>query len=201
MAFFGTVLTGKMPFKEVYLHPMVRDAWGRKMSKSTGNVIDPLDVITGQTLEKLHNDLRNGNLPEKEVEKAEQGQKKLFPKGIPQCGTDALRFTLCNYAQGGRDINLEIGRVEGYRKFCNKLWNATKFALFRLGLVDLEGKRLQSTFTPNPSAKVSRLRLQLTRHQLTPAHRQGEHRRKVAAAAPQHRRRRCQRVHGEPRLR
>ncbi|BEI85358.1 hypothetical protein CcaverHIS002_0507590 [Cutaneotrichosporon cavernicola] len=153
MAFFGIVLTGKMPFKEVYLHPMVRDAWGRKMSKSTGNVIDPLDVITGQTLQKLHNDLRQGNLPDQEIQKAEQGQKKLFPKGIPQCGTDALRFTLCNYAQGGRDINLEISRVEGYRKFCNKLWNATKFALFRLGLVDLEGKRLPSTFVPNPSAK------------------------------------------------
>ncbi|KAL1411261.1 valine--tRNA ligase [Vanrija albida] len=153
MAFFGNQLTDQMPFKEVYCHPMVRDAWGRKMSKSTGNVIDPLDVITGQTLQKLHNDLRLGNLPEREIQKAEDGQKKLFPKGIPQCGTDALRFTLCNYTSGGRDINLEIGRVEGYRKFCNKLWNATKFALFRLGLVDLEGKRLKSTFTPNPSHK------------------------------------------------
>ncbi|RSH77894.1 uncharacterized protein EHS24_002965 [Apiotrichum porosum] len=152
MVFFGNQLTGKMPFPEVYCHPMVRDAWGRKMSKSTGNVIDPLDVITGQNLAKLHADLRKGNLPEKEIKKAEDGQKKLFPKGIPECGTDALRFTLCNYTSGGRDINLEIGRVEGYRKFCNKLWNATKFALFRMGLIDLEGKRLPNSFHPKASA-------------------------------------------------
>jgi len=102
MAFFGNQLTGQMPFKEVYCHPMVRDAYGRKMSKSLGNVIDPLDIITGQKLEKLHNDLRVGNLAEKEILKAEEGQKKLFPKGIPQCGTDALRFTLNNYCSGGK---------------------------------------------------------------------------------------------------
>ena len=101
MVFFGQVLTGQMPFKEAYFHPMVRDAYGRKMSKSLGNVIDPLDVITGQTLEKLHNDLRQGNLPEKEILKAEEGQKKLFPKGMPQCGTDALRFALANLTSGG----------------------------------------------------------------------------------------------------
>ncbi|WVQ98646.1 valine-tRNA ligase [Kwoniella sp. CBS 9459] len=152
MVFFGNTITDKMPFKEVYCHPMVRDAYGRKMSKSLGNVIDPLDVITGQNLQKLHNDLRMGNLPQKEIIKAEDGQKKLFPKGIPQCGTDALRFALCNYTSGGRDINMDIGRVEGYRKFCNKLWNATKFCLFRLDLVDLNGVRQQSNFKPNPSA-------------------------------------------------
>jgi valyl-tRNA synthetase len=151
MVFFGNALTGKMPFKEVYCHPMIRDAYGRKMSKSLGNVIDPLDVITGQTLQKLHNDLRMGNLPEKEIQKAEEGQKKLFPKGMPQCGTDALRFALCNYTSGGRDINMDINRVEGYRKFCNKIWNATKFCLFRMGLVDLDGVRKESTFVPNAS--------------------------------------------------
>ncbi|WWD15831.1 valine-tRNA ligase [Kwoniella shandongensis] len=151
MVFFGNALTDKMPFKEVYCHPMVRDAFGRKMSKSLGNVIDPLDVVTGQNLQKLHNDLRMGNLPEKEIIKAEDGQKKLFPKGIPQCGTDALRFTLCNYTSGGRDINMDIGRVEGYRKFCNKLWNATKFCLFRMDLVNLDGVRQQSSFVPNAS--------------------------------------------------
>ncbi|GFZ46248.1 Valine--tRNA ligase [Saitozyma sp. JCM 24511] len=155
MVFFGNQLTGKMPFKEVYCHPMIRDAYGRKMSKSLGNVIDPLDVITGQTLQKLHNDLRMGNLPEKEIQKAEDGQKKLFPKGMPQCGTDALRFALCNYTSGGRDINMDINRVEGYRKFCNKIWNATKFCLFRMGLVDLEGVRQQSTFVPYKSALPS----------------------------------------------
>jgi valyl-tRNA synthetase len=80
---------------------MVRDAFGRKMSKSLGNVIDPLDVITGTTLQKLHGDLRMGNLPDSEIKKAEDGQKKMFPKGIPQCGTDALRFALANYVSGG----------------------------------------------------------------------------------------------------
>jgi valyl-tRNA synthetase len=110
MVFFGNQLTGQMPFKEVYCHPMVRDAYGRKMSKSLGNVIDPLDIITGQTLEKLHNDLRMGNLPEAEIKKAEDGQKKLFPKGIPQCGTDAMRFTLNNYCSGGSWIGISQSR-------------------------------------------------------------------------------------------
>jgi valyl-tRNA synthetase len=105
MVFFGNQLTGKMPFKQVFCHPMVRDAYGRKMSKSLGNVIDPTDVITGQNLQKLHNDLRQGNLPEKEIAKAEDGQKKLYPKGIPQCGTDALRFALANYTSGGESKN------------------------------------------------------------------------------------------------
>ena len=136
---------------------MVRDAFGRKMSKSLGNVIDPLDVITGQSLQKLHNDLRGGNLPEKEIIKAEEGQKKLFPKGMPQCGTDALRFALANITSGGRDVNIEIQKIEGYRKFCNKLWNATKFCLFRLDLVDIQGVRLKNgTFVPNQSSLVSR---------------------------------------------
>lgn len=132
MIMLGVQLTDTIPFKEVFCHAMVRDAHGRKMSKSLGNVIDPIDVIEGCTLEALHAQLRNGNLDEKEVLKAIAGQKKDFPKGIPQCGTDALRFALCSYTSAGRDINLDILRVEGYRKFCNKLWNATKFALMKL---------------------------------------------------------------------
>lgn len=132
MVMLGVHLTGQVPFKEVFCHAMVRDAHGRKMSKSLGNVIDPIDVIEGIQLEGLHQKLREGNLDEKEINKAAQGQKKDFPKGIPQCGTDALRFALCAYTSAGRDINLDILRVEGYRKFCNKLWNATKFALMKL---------------------------------------------------------------------
>ncbi|KAK0525152.1 valine--tRNA ligase [Tilletia horrida] len=132
MIMLGVYLTDTIPFKEVFCHAMVRDAHGRKMSKSLGNVIDPIDVIEGCTLEALHAQLRQGNLEEKEVVKAIAGQKKDFPKGIPQCGTDALRFALCAYTSAGRDINLDILRVEGYRKFCNKLWNATKFALMKL---------------------------------------------------------------------
>nr|XP_023014024.1 valine--tRNA ligase [Leptinotarsa decemlineata] len=128
MVFLGQKLLGKLPFKEVYLHPIVRDAHGRKMSKSLGNVIDPMDVIHGITLEDLHKQLLDSNLDPKEVEKAVEGQKQDFPDGIPECGTDALRFGLCAMCSG-RDINLDILRVQGYRFFCNKIWNATRFAL------------------------------------------------------------------------
>lgn len=129
MVFFGQRLLGKLPFKEVFLHPMVRDAHGRKMSKSLGNVIDPMDVITGITLEALHEQLLTSNLDPKEVEKAKAGQKQDYPNGIPECGTDALRFGLCAHITQARDCNLDIQRIQGYRFFCNKIWNATKFAL------------------------------------------------------------------------
>jgi valyl-tRNA synthetase len=102
MVLLGLKLTGQMPFKEVLCHAMIRDAHGRKMSKSLGNVIDPVDVIEGVSLETLHAKLLEGNLDEKEILKAKQGQKKDFPKGIPQCGTDALRFALCAYSTGGK---------------------------------------------------------------------------------------------------
>ena len=129
MVFFGQTLLGKLPFKEVLLHPMVRDAHGRKMSKSLGNVIDPMDVINGISLEGLHLQLLDSNLDPREIEKAKAGQKQDYPNGIPECGSDAMRFTLCDYLTQARDINLDILRVQGYRFFCNKLWNATKFAL------------------------------------------------------------------------
>lgn len=133
MVMLGLKLTGEVPFKQVYCHSLVRDAQGRKMSKSLGNVIDPLDVISGISLEGLHQRLQQGNLDPREVVKAEQGQKISFPNGIPECGTDGLRFALCAYTTGGRDINLDIYRVEGYRKFCNKIYQASKFVLMRLG--------------------------------------------------------------------
>uniref|UniRef100_A0A1B0D104 Valine--tRNA ligase n=1 Tax=Phlebotomus papatasi TaxID=29031 RepID=A0A1B0D104_PHLPP len=129
MVFFGQSLLGKLPFREVFLHPIVRDAHGRKMSKSLGNVIDPMDVITGIALEDLHKQLYDSNLDPKEIEKAIAGQKRDYPNGIPECGTDAMRFALCSYMTQGRDINLDILRVQGYRFFCNKLWNAARFAL------------------------------------------------------------------------
>ncbi len=144
MVMLGLKLTGTMPFKEVYCHAMVRDAEGRKMSKSKGNVIDPVDVIRGVSLETLHRQLLDGNLDEKEIKKAQTNQKKQFPNGIPQCGTDALRFALCAYSAGGRDINLDVLRIEGYRKFCNKIFNATKFAMLKL----------DEEFVPLPIAKV-----------------------------------------------
>ncbi|KAI4890325.1 hypothetical protein NFI96_018351 [Prochilodus magdalenae] len=147
MVMMGLKLTGKLPFREVskagdyysngmylvYLHAVVRDAHGRKMSKSLGNVIDPLDVITGISLEGLHAQLKDSNLDPLEIEKAKQGQKSDYPNGIPECGTDALRFALCAYTSQGRDINLDVNRILGYRHFCNKLWNAVKFAMRTLG--------------------------------------------------------------------
>ncbi|RHY32005.1 hypothetical protein DYB32_002971 [Aphanomyces invadans] len=132
MVFMGQKLTGKLPFHTVYLHSIVRDKYGRKMSKSLGNVVDPLEVIRGCSLETLLEKLDSGNLPEKEVEKAKKGQTADFPNGIPECGADALRFGLLAYQQQVGDINLDIQRLVGYRNFCNKLWNATRFAMSHL---------------------------------------------------------------------
>lgn len=133
MVMLGMKLTGEVPFKQVYLHPMVRDAHGRKMSKSLGNVIDPLEVINGITLEGLHKRLEQGNLDRNELDIAKAGQVKDFPNGIAECGTDALRFSLVAYTAQADKINLDIQRVVGYRHWCNKLWNATRFAMINLG--------------------------------------------------------------------
>lgn len=129
MVMMGLQLTNKLPFQTVYLHAMIRDKYGRKMSKSKGNVIDPMEVIQGASLKDLHQKLEDGNLHPKEVEKAKEGQKREFPEGIPECGADALRLGLLSYTIQGRDINLDINRVIGFRNFCNKIWNATRFAL------------------------------------------------------------------------
>ena len=128
MVMMGIKLTGKAPFQTVYLHSMVRDAHGRKMSKSLGNVIDPVSVIDGISLEDLGKSLEGGNIPAAEIAKAKAGQKQDFPDGIPECGTDAMRFALLAYTSQARDVNLDIQRVAGYRQWCNKLWNALKFA-------------------------------------------------------------------------
>jgi len=156
MVFFGQKLMGQLPFRDVFLHAMVRDAHGRKMSKSLGNVIDPLHVIHGITLEELGKTLEGGNLDPKEVEKAKAGQKSDYPQGIPECGTDALRFALCAYTAQGRDINLDVLRVQGYRFFCNKLWNATKFAMMYLGPdFKPDRQKLQSLVSQTPSSSSS----------------------------------------------
>ena len=129
-------LTDKLPFTEVYLHAMVRDKYGRKMSKSLGNVIDPLEVINGVSLDALCAKLLTGNIDPKEVAKATEMNKKEYPRGIEECGSDALRFGLLAYTQQGRDVNLDINRVVGYRNFCNKLWNATRFAFMYMDAKD-----------------------------------------------------------------
>eukprot|EP00835_Amoeboradix_gromovi_P000920 NODE_35_length_31537_cov_0.293403.p2 type:complete len:900 gc:universal NODE_35_length_31537_cov_0.293403:12401-9702(-) len=132
MVMMGLLLTDKVPFERVFCHAMVRDAQGRKMSKSLGNVVDPVDVIQGITLEELQLKLMKSNLSKQEIEKASKGQQESYPSGIPQCGTDALRFALCSLTNDGNSINLDILRVEGYRKFCNKMWNAIKFGMMKL---------------------------------------------------------------------
>ncbi|KAH7086820.1 valyl-tRNA synthetase-like protein [Paraphoma chrysanthemicola] len=126
-------LTGKIPFNEVYCHSLIRDSEGRKMSKSLGNVIDPVDIMDGITLEKLHDQLRNGNLDPKELKTAEKYQKTSFPQGIPECGADALRMSLVGYTTGGGDISFDVAVIHGYRRFCNKIYQATKYVLGRLG--------------------------------------------------------------------
>ncbi|KAF0928842.1 hypothetical protein E2562_010700 [Oryza meyeriana var. granulata] len=133
MVMMGMLLAGDVPFRKVYLHPIIRDPHGRKMAKCLGNVIDPIDVINGITLEDLGKKLENGNLDPNELEKAKEGQKKDFPNGIPECGNDALRFALISYTSQSDKINLDIKRVHGYRQWCNKLWNATRFAMNKLG--------------------------------------------------------------------
>ncbi|KAF3923953.1 hypothetical protein ABW21_db0200057 [Orbilia brochopaga] len=132
MIMLGLKMMGKVPFDEVYCHGLIRDSEGRKMSKSLGNVIDPLDVIYGIQLQGLHDKLSGGNLDPKEVTAATKYQKTAFPQGIPQCGADALRFTLISYTTGSLDINTEINVFHGYRKFCNKIFQATKYVLGKL---------------------------------------------------------------------
>jgi valyl-tRNA synthetase len=132
MVMFSIKLTGKVPFTEVYCHSLIRDSEGRKMSKSLGNVIDPQDVIEGIALTDLHKKLLTGNLNPAEVERATKYQKTAFPDGIPQCGTDALRFALVAYTTGGGDIAFDIKVIHGYRKFCNKIYQATKYVLGKL---------------------------------------------------------------------
>ncbi|XP_069799940.1 valine--tRNA ligase, mitochondrial isoform X2 [Dendropsophus ebraccatus] len=144
MVMLGEQLTGQLPFREVFLHSMVRDAHGRKMSKSLGNVLDPLDVMAGISLEDLRGKLKEGNLDPKEFKVAESGLIKDYPHGIPECGTDALRFALCSHRVQGDDINLDVASVLAMRHFCNKVWNGVKFMLSALG----EG------FTPLPMAEL-----------------------------------------------
>jgi len=132
MIMLSLKLTGQVPFTEVYCHSLIRDSEGRKMSKSLGNVIDPLDIISGIELEALHAKLLTGNLKEDEIERATKYQKTAFPGGIPECGADALRFTLLSYTTGGGDINFDIKVMHAYRRFCNKIWQASKYVLSKL---------------------------------------------------------------------
>ncbi len=177
MIMFGLKFTGDVPFKDIYITGLIRDGQGQKMSKSKGNVLDPIDLIDGISLKDLLEKRTQGLMQPKMAEKIIRQTKKEFPNGIDAFGTDALRFTFAALASFGRDIKFDLKRVEGYRNFCNKLWNASRFVLMKLEeeTIDTNAKlstadewilsRLQDTKT-KVEKHLGSYRLDLMSHEL-----------------------------------
>jgi len=163
MIMLGLEFMGDVPFREIYVHGLVRDYDGAKMSKSKGNVLDPLDLIEGIELEELVAKRTSGLLQPQKAKAIEQATRRNYPNGIAAYGTDALRFTFAALASPGRDIRFDLGRVEGYRNFCNKLWNAARFVLMQVEQAELDGAAQLSLADRWINSRLQRTTAEVTR--------------------------------------